>query len=1121
MKITRPLARYFMLIVFLTVFALNTSAQKVTLSFQNETFEKVLNSIKQQTGLSLVFSEQLVNLNRKVSIAVNSITVEDAMKQLLTGTNLGYEIKNNKLYLIENKTPELKSTVGTSKKITGLITDEKGDPIIGASIVVKGSNTGTITSIDGAFSLEVPEQSVLLISYIGFKPTTLKITAGTSYKITLEEDAQSLDEVIVVGYATTTKRKLTTAITSIKMDDIDKGASNNALQSLQGKTAGVHITTSSGIPGSNPNVIIRGVGSFQGNSSPLYVVDGIPMESFPNLNQNDIESIDILKDASAAAIYGSRGNYGIVLITTKSGKAGKTKVDINTRYGVGSIANDIKMANSTQYIDVMQAAVTNYNAQKGTSLKFYIPETIEETDWVRLITRDRAINSELNVNISGGNENTTFFASFGNSTQEGYIKTSLSRQNNFRTNLSHKISQYFKLNINLGINQKFNQLVEQESSSLKVLRTAREEQPWYSPYDEFGNYKVNAGKNIIRHNPVMLINEENWTVNGITGLGTVSLDVTPIEGLKYTPSISAYGYLSDEIKKLTEKHDARKNSWPAITQNRNESFRYVVNNVVSYTNNFAALNYTALVGHEFWYREYNDFGAKSETYLNGAFPSSSFNLLNAGANIYADGIGYGAYAVESYFSRLSFDYKDRYFVNASIRKDASSKLTKEIRDGYFPSASVAWKASNETFFPKQDIVSDLKMRLSWGQTGSIDPIGNFNALSLVSAGKSYYGKAGFALSNDAQPLKWEKTDQYNAGLDLELFGGKMSVNADYFYKYSYDLLYNRPIQYTSGFSSITANIGSIENSGVELAANYKVLSGDFKLSIGANISFISNKLLSIYPGAPDPLILPSAGGSSLYGGSMHALIVGRPISTYYLYNMLGLYQKDAYVPAKLLAKGVRAGDIQYEDVNGDGDVSEADRKDVGKATPDYFGGINTFMSWKGFDLSIVGRFSVGGKVFASWQGANGVEGTDNPAMSPASTSVGEQYFNVREYVALNYWKGEGTSNKVPRPIRTGVHTGYNTGYNSLSSTRYLEDASFFKIQTLTLAYNLPANLTRLVKINAMKVFVTAENLLTLSDYSGYDPEASFSSSPSNSNYGVDFGLEPNLRVISAGINIKL
>jgi TonB-linked SusC/RagA family outer membrane protein len=1112
--------RRLVLVKLLVVFTLSLSAQSVTLNYENVSLKVVLASIKKQTGLNFSYSTQQVNPERTLSINISGEPVENALKKLLAGTNLTFEKKDKNILIYEKPNAEKNVSV-KSKKITGLVTDEKGDPIIGASIVIKGINTGTITNVDGKFSLEASEQAVLSISYIGYVSTEIKVASKNNLIVVLKEDSKALDEVVVVGYATTTKRKLTTAITSVKMDDIDKGASNNALQSLQGKTAGVNISAGSGVPGSNPNVIIRGVGSFQGNSSPLYVVDGIPMESFPNLNQNDIESIDILKDASASAIYGSRGNYGIVLITTKSGKAGKTKVDINTRYGVGSVANDITMANSNQYIDVMQAAVNNYNAQKGTALNFYIPTTIEETNWTKLISRQQAVNSELNINISGGDDKTTFFASFGNNTQEGYINTSLFRQYNFRTNLTHKINKYFKLNINLGVNQKFNQKVEQESSSLKVLRTAREEQPWYIPYDELGNYKVNAGLNIVRHNPVMLINEENWTVNGLTGLGTISLDFTPIEGLKYTPSISGYGYLSDEIKKLTEKHDARKNSWPAITQNRNESYRYVVNNVLSYTNNVGDLNYTALIGHEFWYRAFNDFGAKSETYLNGAFPSSSFDLLNAGANIYADGIGYGAYAVESYFSRLTLDYKDRYFVNASIRKDASSKLTKEIRDGYFPSASFAWKASNEKFFPKQNIVNDLKLRVSWGQTGSIDPIGNFNALSLVTAGKSYYGKAGFSLSNDAQPLKWEKTDQYNGGLDMELFNGKVSLNADYFYKHSHDLLYDRPIQYTSGFTAITANIGSIENSGVELAANYKLLTGKFKLNIGVNISFISNKLLSIYPGAPNPLILPSAGGSSLYGGSIHALIVGRPVSTYYLYNMLGLYQKDSDVPEKLYNKGVRAGDVQYEDVNVDGDVSELDRKDVGKATPDYFGGVNTSMSWKGFDLSIVGRFSVGAKVFASWQGANGVEGTDNPAMSPASTSVGEQYYNVREFYALNYWKGEGTSNTVPRPIRTGVHTGYSTGYNSLSSTRYLEDASFFKLQTITFGYNLPSRLLSKIKINSLKLFVTAENMLTFSKYSGYDPEASFSSSPANSNYGVDFGLEPNLRVISVGISIKL
>jgi TonB-linked SusC/RagA family outer membrane protein len=1114
------------ILLTLSFYCLNATAfsQSISLNLSNVTVKEAIRTLKEKTGYSFIYEVSDIDTQRIISINQEKKPIEDIVKQMLIGQYINFTIQGKNIIVTKSAKPLLEnkeSSATQSKKITGLVTDEKGDPIIGATIEVNGSKTGTISDVNGKFSLEATYQSVLTISYIGYLSVDIKVASKNDFDIVLKEDSKALDEVVVVGYGSTTKRKLTTAITSIKMDEIDKGASNNALQSLQGKTAGVNISTGSGIPGTNPNVIIRGVGSFQGSSSPLYVVDGIPMESFPSLNQNDIESIDILKDASAAAIYGSRGNYGIVLITTKSGKAGKTKVDINTRYGVGSIANDIKMANSSQYIDVMQAAVNNYNAQKGTSLNLYIPSSIEETDWVKLISRQQAVNSELNINISGGDDKTTFFASFGKNTQEGYINTSLFKQYNFRTNLTHKINKYFKLNVNLGLNQKVNQKVEEESSSLKVLRTAREEQPWYSPYDELGNYKVNAGLNIVRHNPVMLINEENWAVNGLTGLGTISLDFTPIEGLKYTPSISAYGYLSDEIKKLTEKHDARKNSWPAITQNRNESYRYVVNNVISYTNNIGDLNYTALLGHEFWYREYNDFGAQSETYLNGAFPSSSFNLLNAGANIYTNGIGYGAYAVESFFSRLSFDYKGRYFFNASIRKDASSKLTKEIRDGYFPSASFAWKASNEKFFPKQSVISDLKLRASWGQTGSIDPIGNFNALSLVSAGKSYYGKAGFALSNDAQPLKWEKTDQYNAGLDMELFGGKVSFIADYFYKYSHDLLYDRPIQYTSGFSTITANIGSIENSGFEFATNWKVLTGKFKLNIGANISFVNNKVVSLYPGAPNPYILPSAGGSSLYGGSLHALIVGKPVGTYYLYNMLGLYQKDADVPQKLYNKGVRAGDVQYEDVNEDGDVSELDRKDVGKATPDFFGGVNTTMSWKGFDLSIVGRFSVGGKVFASWQGANGVEGTDNPAMSPASTSVGEQYYNVREYYALNYWKGEGTSNSIPRPIRTGVYTGYNTGYNSLSSTRYLEDASFFKLQTITFGYNLPSRWLNKIRINSLKLFVTAENVFTFSKYSGYDPEASFSSSPANSNYGVDFGLEPNLRVISGGISIKL
>lgn len=318
MKITRPLARYFMLIVFLTVFALNTSAQKVTLSFQNETFEKVLNSIKQQTGLSLVFSEQLVNLNRKVSIAVNSIAVEEAMKQLLTGTNLGYEIKNNKLYLIENKTPELKSTVGTSKKITGLVTDEKGDPIIGASIVVKGSNSGTISDVNGKFSLDVNEQAVLTLTYIGYVSVELKVGSRNNVTVVLKEDAKALDEVVVVGYGVQNKRDISTSISQVKGDQLVDIPISDFREGMVGKMTGVQVLQPSGDPEGAVRIRVRGVSSATAGNEPLYIVDGVPIErGFANLNNNDIESVEVLKDASSAAIYGSRGSNGVIIITTK------------------------------------------------------------------------------------------------------------------------------------------------------------------------------------------------------------------------------------------------------------------------------------------------------------------------------------------------------------------------------------------------------------------------------------------------------------------------------------------------------------------------------------------------------------------------------------------------------------------------------------------------------------------------------------------------------------------------------------------------------------------------------------------------------------------------------------
>ena len=1024
--------------------------------------------------------------------------------------------------------------------IKGQIKDESGNAIVAASIVAKNqSNNLTIGAISdslGVFRfIDLPNGGPysFTISAAGYETQTL---SGYSFKdgaditllVKLKSLLKEMDQVVVIGYGSTNKAKLTSSVASVKFDNIDRGAGYDPVKMLQGRATGVNVMSSSGIPGSNPVIMVRGVGSISGGSSPLYVVDGMVTDNFPNLNPNDIESMDVLKDASAAAIYGSRANNGVIVITTKKGKAGKTSIGYTTQVGWGAVFQDIRMANSKEYISTMQDALTNYNTQRGTSLTLFVPENIEETDWVKLIARKKSMITQHNISLSGGNEKTTFFTSMGYFNQEGYLKKSDFTQYSYRLNLAHKVSNHIKMNLNLSGTYANQSLLEQTSTSLKILRTAREEQPWYGPYDPAGNYKVN-GTQILRHNPLMLQNEETWAQKNYQGLGTLSLDITPIRGFKYTPSVSIFAILSDEKKKLTERHDARARSagWGAIEQRRNTNLRYTINNVLSYENKVGELSYSVLAGHEYWYRTYDNLGVLSDNYLNNAFPSSSFDLVSSGTNIYSSGVGFSEYNLESYFSRLSLDYAGKYILNASFRRDGASKFSKSTRYGSFPSTSFAWRVSRESFFPQQHLISDLKLRLSYGTTGSIDGVSNFASRTLVVAGNSYNSQAGLVLGQNGQPLTWEKASQYNAGIDISFLKGRLTFVADYFYQRTRDLLFNKPIFTTSGYTSVASNIGTLQNRGLELAVSGKIIDNrELSWDANANISFVQNKLLSLYENS-NMYVVPSS-GSNLLGGIQHALINGKPISAYYMYNMLGLYQEDKEVPATLFAKGVRAGDVRYEDVNGDGDITDADRKYVGKAIPDFYGGFSTSLSWKGFDLSIFGQFSYGGKVIAAWKGINGVEGTENAAMSPsnvfideARTTRREQYFNVSRYYANNYWRGPGTSNSLPRPVRTGVWTGYSNGYNALSSTRYLEDASYLRLRTVSLGYSLPDNILQKTKsISGMRLYVTVDNLFTITNYSGYDPETSFAGSPGDSNYGVDFGLEPALRTYTIGVNVK-
>ncbi|MDR1584170.1 MAG: SusC/RagA family TonB-linked outer membrane protein [Prevotellaceae bacterium] len=764
-----------------------------------------------------------------------------------------------------------------------------------------------------------------------------------------------------------------------------------------------------------------------------------------------------------------------------------------------------------------------------TNLPFYRPSVIQETDWIDLISRDVSLSQTASISVSGGNDKTTFYTSYGYNNQEGYLIKSKYTQSTLRAMFGHKISDIFKLNLNIAGSMNKQNRLEEESTSLKVLRTAREEQPWYSPYlDDGVSYKAN-GTMILRHNPIMLINEEDWILKKNQLSGVFSLDITPFKGFKYTPSISIYGIFDDELRKTSDRHDARKNdARGALMQQKDVSVRYVVDNIFSYNFSWKDLITSVMLGHSFEHYEYEQFGAKSESYSNGAYPSSNFNVINAGANIYPNTISYTGYALDSYFGRIALNWDDKYIFNASLRRDGSSRFSKETRYGNFPSASFAWRMSNEEFYNINDYINDLKLRVSWGMTGSMAGIGNFASLSLVSAGGgSYNGAAGFQISQDAQQLTWEKSNQYNIGMDIDIFNSRIALNIDAFYQKTTDLLYNKPVYATIGYTTIPANIGSLANKGAELGVNGKLFTGTFKWNMGLNFSFVKNELLSLIDGV-DEYIVP-ANGSNLLGGTMHILKNGEPVSSYYMLKMDGIYQYDEDIPVKLYAKGVRAGDVKYEDVDKDGDITDKDRQIVGKATPDFVGGITSNMKYKNFDFSIFTQYAIGGNIVAAWKGINGVEGTEHLGLAYSSVNVVDengktvkatQYFNISKEAATAYWKGPGTSNTMPRPVHRGVHTGYTNDYNVQTSTRYLEDASYFKIKTLTLGYTLPDSWMQKLKISSLRVYVSADNLLIFTKYSGYDPESSYDGTPGAANYSVDFGLQPVLRTFMIGLSVK-
>ncbi len=1122
MKLTRNpmLSAWFRLSVTACMalfFSLSAYAQSIDLRLRNVTVQTAVMELQKKYGYSVAVKSNELDMTRTVSLNVTGKTVQEVVAEIFAGQDIDVIVTGKNIIVAKAK-----NDAPVRITVKGIVTDDSGQPAIGAAVFEKGNTgNGVVTGLDGEYEITVPSNAVLQFSSVGYMTIESPVSGNSTVNAQLAVDSELLEDAIVVGYGVASKKLVSSSIASVKMAEVDRGAELDPMKALQGRVTGVSISNSSGIPGSTPMVIVRGVSSISGSSAPLYVVDGIPAESYPNINAADIESMEVLKDASATAIYGSRANAGVVLITTKSGKSGKTKINVSGQYGFAQIAKDIPMANTKQFIDVMQTAIDNYNVQMNDLKELTLPSKLEDFDWVAAISRKFALRGGATASLEGGNEKTTFYVSAGAETQEGYLNKTAFTKYTGRAKFSHKIAPWLKLNLNLSGAYAHYDKVEEQDGSLKILRAAREEQPFYTDKNEDGSWRVMTKHGITRHNPVMMIEEEDYYINKTQLQGTISFDVTPVKGLKWTPSISGYSIYDKTIKKLTENHTdrAEKDGWAALWEQKDHSFRYVIDNVLSYNNDWDKLMYSAMVGHSFERYDYETFGAKSDNYANEAFPSSSFDLITSGTQIYAGSIGYNAYALESYFFRGAANWDNRYILNVSFRADGSSRFPKDNRYGFFPAGSLAWIISNEKFMPKTDVLNELKLRVSVGQTGSMAGISNWAAMSLISAGASYDGASGFQISSSAQDLKWEKSTKYNVGIDFELLGGRLYGNLDGYYSRTDDLLYAKPVHATTGWTSLTSNIGSIDNKGIELNVGGRIIDREFKWDLSGNFSWGKNRLIKLLDDT-DIIVISH---SSLYGGNKHALIIDQPISTWYMLKSQGIYQRDEDVPEKLYKKGVRAGDVIYEDISGDGDINDDDRQICGKATPDFFGGITSNMSWKGIDLNIFCQYSVGGKIFSAWKGA-GQEGTEHLGLSSGSVTIdgasATSYFNVSEYAALNYWRGEGTSNSVPRPLLAGAHTGYSVDYNILTSSRFLEDASYFKIKTITLGYNFPQKWMDRIRMEGIKVYFSVDNAFTFTKYSGYDPEASMSTGPASAAYGTDFGYQPTMRSYMFGVQFK-
>lgn len=1113
-------------------FAAHANAQdvlktRVSIHVQNEGFKKVLSEIESKTRIRFAYSENAVRKVRGLDLDCKNEMLQSVFDKINKQQNFTYEVSGE---IIIIKIPE-KVTVSlenSDKVIMGKVVDEDGNPIAGASVALKGTLVGTTTNEDGTFSITIPTGSgsgVLEISSVGFLSQSISITDKEFVSASLVKDENNLSEVVVIGYGTQKKSVVTGAISSVKSSDFSNQQTARVEQVLQGRTSGVTIAAASGAPGTNSTVRIRGNTSLNaGASNPLYVVDGVVVDngSIDYLSANDIESIEVLKDAASAAIYGARSSAGVILITTKKGKDGAIIVGYNNYLGVQRPEKKLDLLTASQYAMLRNEQSIN----GGGKAVFSNPDSLGVgTDWQSLIFNNKAFIQNHEVSLSGGSKKSTFFTSFGFFDQDGIVATDISnfKRYNIRLNSTHKIREWLTLGQNVGYahsktlggvnpNTEFISPLSAATNldpitPILITDAAVAATPPYSNQpvvkDENGNpYGISSIVVQQMTNPLAYIKTRlgnyDWSDNII---GNAFLELEPIKGLKARSTVGAnLAYWGSEnflpIFYLNANQTSTQTSFARV---RNKSLNWNLENTLSFDKNIGLHHFTVLLGQG----AYLDNNASGLTVTYYGIPATTFKEATMNYNVASTNKNSSGYEgilhnVTSLFSRLFYSYDEKYLFTGIIRRDGSSRFGPNKKFGYFPSASLGWVVSREDFFKPLSDINFLKLRASYGVTGN-DVLGDLRYVTTVSDGRNYtFGSndiylIGYSNNAPANPdLQWEETRQLNLGFDAT-FLRNFTFTFDWFDKKTIGIL--MPVTFPT-YAGITGvgygNVGNLQNKGVELEVGYNQNFNKFNLGIKGNASYLKNRVTFLGDGLDF-----TEDGSLRLQSSTYALTriaLNQPINSFYGFKTNGVFQNQAEIDSYTGANGkiqptAVPGDFKWVDMNNDGQITADDRTYLGDPTPKWSYGMTLNAGYNNFDFLVFGQGVAGNQIF------QGLRRLDIPTANWQTT-------------ALNRWHGEGTSNAYPRLTTNDVNRNF-----SYPSDFYLQSGNYFRIKTMQLGYSIPAALVSKIGIKKLRVFLSSNNLFTITKYTGFDPEIGGNS------YGVDRGIYPQAKSFLFGLNL--